>query len=827
MAKTKTLRQPLNSEEAAILHEVHKDPFLFSRFVHCVHPLRGKVKFELYPYQVAVLWHFLYNRFNIIKKFRQGGITELIAMYCLWLAMYHNHKTIVIISIKDRVAKKVLKRIKFMYNNLPAYLKVPVINGRGSDIGTATDLEFCNGSVISSIPTTEDAGRSDAVSLMVIDEAAIVRWANTIWASAFPTLSTGGAAIVNSCVTGDTNIITKNGPIRIDTICPQSFGKLDISLLGLEVLTHTGKYKKILGSVNKGLLETWEIKNQRGEVLKCTPDHKLLTISGWMSVRDIIAKGKKAIFYNLAAKENPPITQPPLLEVLKQVEGFPRYYVSNWGRVFIKTSAGEMVEKKGSINNWGYVSIKLWHNKRGKKVSRNRLVAEYFLGEIPPGYLVDHINCNKQDDYVTNLQIITPQENSKRGATYSNNHSLGASRQSGALSNLQQVAYIQREYKKHKKANTKDFHSLIIKSCKDKFGTTPNKSYITRIGTLKRCSKVYTSTLQLIRKYTDTIYDISVEEDKSYLTDSHYINHNTPYGIGNFYHQTWVEACNGTNGFNPINLKWTMHPERDIKWYLEQRNILGARRTAQEIDGDFLTSGSTVFNLADIRAIEEALIDYPAIETRFGGNLRIYKKPQKGEQYFIGSDISTGTSRDYSAFSVMNTQGEEYASFKGKIKVTALADLLMSLGSEYNYATLAPESNDIGLAVTSKIEEQRYKNLYYSTRFLKEKGQRKHKEENIAGWYTTSKNRPVIINALEEDIRYDNIIIKDPFFVQEAYTFIYDENNKPIALGKNRRGQDDGIEDDSNTYHDDSILGKSITNHIRKGRIKSPIILPQ
>lgn len=493
----KTIRKPLDSVEAAILHEVHKDPFLFSRFIYCVHPIKGKVKFELYPYQIATLWHFLNNRFNIIKKFRQGGITELIAMYCLWLAMFHSNKNIVIISIKDRVAKKVLKRIKFMYNNLPEYLKVPVVNGRGSDIGTATDLEFCNGSIISSIPTTEDAGRSEAVSLMVIDEAAIVRWANQIWAAAFPTLSTGGAAIVNS----------------------------------------------------------------------------------------------------------------------------------------------------------------------------------------------------------------------------------------------------------------------------------------------------------------------------------------TPFGIGNFYHQAWVEACNGTNGFTPINLKWQMHPERDLKWYREQKNILGPRRTAQEIDGDFLTSGSTVFNLADIRAIEECLTDYPAIDLRFGGNLRIYQRPKKNEQYFIGSDISTGKSRDYSAFSLMNASGEEYASFKGKIKVTALADLLMNLGAEYNYAQLAPESNDIGLAVTSKIEEQRYRNIYYSTRFLREKGERRPKEENIAGWYTTSKNRPIIINSLEEDIRYNNIIIKDPFFVQEAYTFIYDENNKPIALGKNRKGQDDDL-DDKDIYHDDAIMGKAITNHIRKGRLKSPIILP-
>ena len=58
--------------------------------------------------------------------------------------------------------RKVLRKIKFMYKNLPEYLKQPVVNGRGEDIGTAQEIEFANGSVISSIPTTEEAGRSEA-----------------------------------------------------------------------------------------------------------------------------------------------------------------------------------------------------------------------------------------------------------------------------------------------------------------------------------------------------------------------------------------------------------------------------------------------------------------------------------------------------------------------------------------------------------------------------------------------------------------------------------------------------------------------------------------
>ena len=121
MAKKQELEtiRGLTKEEFDILLRCKKDPFFFSLYIYVIHPLRGKVKFNLYPYQKKVLWHFLNDRFNIILKFRQAGITELISMYCLWLALFHPNKNIVIISIKDRVAKKVLKKIKYMYKNLP------------------------------------------------------------------------------------------------------------------------------------------------------------------------------------------------------------------------------------------------------------------------------------------------------------------------------------------------------------------------------------------------------------------------------------------------------------------------------------------------------------------------------------------------------------------------------------------------------------------------------------------------------------------------------------------------------------------------------------
>lgn len=499
MAKVKPSNY-LGPEEIRTLAKVSQDVFLFSTFCWVINPVLGRVKFDLYPYQKSVLYQFLKERFNIILKFRQAGITELIAMYCLWLTMYHPNKKVNIISIKDTVAKKVLKKIKFMYKNLPWYLQTPIINGRTGEYGSASTMEFSNGSIIESIPTSDQAGRSESLSLLVIDEAAIVRWASTIWASAFPTLSTGGSAIVNS----------------------------------------------------------------------------------------------------------------------------------------------------------------------------------------------------------------------------------------------------------------------------------------------------------------------------------------TPYGVGNFYHSIWVDALSGNSPLNPIRLRWQMHPDRDQDWYNEMATALGPKRTAQEIDGDFLSSGNTVFDLADIKGIEEMLSDYPPLRVRLEGQYREFNDPDPNTEYFIGADCSTGRATDYSSFTCMSKDGEEAAIYKGKIPLDKYARLLGDTGEKFNFATLAPEANDIGMAVVIKLQDEGYPNLYYARKLLKKKGKSKPEEELVPGWITTQKNRTLIVEGLEKDIREDSVIIKDPFFVQEAYTFIYDGMGRPVAMGKHKLNSSSvDIDLEGQTYSDDDIFGKAICNHIRKTTNRNTVVLPQ
>ena len=85
-----------------------------------------------------------------------------------------------------------------------------------------------------------------------------------------------------------------------------------------------------------------------------------------------------------------------------------------------------------------------------------------------------------------------------------------------------------------------------------------------------------------------------------------------------------------------------MHPERDIEWYNQMSTALGPKRTAQEIDGDFLSSGNSVFDLMDIKAIEDCLSDFPVMQRRYNGQYLQFNETEPDKDYFIGADVATG-----------------------------------------------------------------------------------------------------------------------------------------------------------------------------------------
>jgi phage FluMu gp28-like protein len=75
---------------------------------------------------------------------------------------------------------------------------------------TNLTLRLPNGSQIKAVGASSDAGRSEAVSLLIVDEAAFIHNIGEIWASAQQTLATGGGCIALSTPYGTGNWFSSN-----------------------------------------------------------------------------------------------------------------------------------------------------------------------------------------------------------------------------------------------------------------------------------------------------------------------------------------------------------------------------------------------------------------------------------------------------------------------------------------------------------------------------------------------------------------------------------------------------------------------------------------
>lgn len=189
----KSLRDIIKSEYKKCL----ENPMYFmKKYVKIQHPKRGTIPFELYPFQDDSLQEIIDHDYNIILKSRQLGITTLSSAYSLWLMVFNSDKNILCISITQETSKEIVTRVRFANDNLPSWLKVPCVEDN------RLSLRLKNGSQIKAVSSSGTAGRSAALSMLIIDEAAFIDNIDEIWTSAQSTLSTGGKAIVLSTPNG-------------------------------------------------------------------------------------------------------------------------------------------------------------------------------------------------------------------------------------------------------------------------------------------------------------------------------------------------------------------------------------------------------------------------------------------------------------------------------------------------------------------------------------------------------------------------------------------------------------------------------------------------
>lgn len=185
------------------------------KFAYIQHPVKGRLLFDPYEYQLRLLHSYHTYRFNINMMPRQTGKTTCAAIYLAWYAMFNPDQTILIAAHKYTGAQEIMQRIRYVYELCPDHIRAGVTSyNKGS-------IEFENGSRIISQTTTGTTGRGLSISLLYCDEFAFVQpnIAEEFWSSISPTLATGGRAIITSTPNSDEDtfaIIWKQAEQKFD-----------------------------------------------------------------------------------------------------------------------------------------------------------------------------------------------------------------------------------------------------------------------------------------------------------------------------------------------------------------------------------------------------------------------------------------------------------------------------------------------------------------------------------------------------------------------------------------------------------------------------------
>ena len=294
--------------------------------------------------------------------------------------------------------------------------------------------------------------------------------------------------------------------------------------------------------------------------------------------------------------------------------------------------------------------------------------------------------------------------------------------------------------------------------------------------------------------FIDDIDEIWLSAQSTLSTGGSCISLSTPNGVGNWFHKTWVGAEDQTNGFIPIKLHWSVHPERDQNWRDEQEKLLGIKGAAQECDCDFVSSGDTVIDPALLTFYKESYVQEPIEKGGFDGNLWKWQYPQYNKSYMVVADVARGDGADYSAAHVIDiVNAEQVAEYKGRLDTKDFGNFLVSLATEYNDALLVIENANIGWAAIQQVIDRGYKNLFYMSKDLKyvdveHQMSNKYRTEErsmVPGFSTTSKTRPLIISKLDEYFKEKSCIIRSTRLIDELFTFIFLNGRAEAMRGYN------------------------------------------
>lgn len=260
-----------------------------------------------------------------------------------------------------------------------------------------------------------------------------------------------------------------------------------------------------------------------------------------------------------------------------------------------------------------------------------------------------------------------------------------------------------------------------------------------------------------------------------------------------FMKKVYNDAEKGANGF--IHLFWSYFvvPGRDERTYARDTAGMAPWRKEGEYPRDrreLMAAPPTqgYFNHDILLQMLDECLD--PIEVRYGGIMRIWKRPVTQRKFILSVDSSEGRDDPCACIIADAQTDEDVACFGGKISLDEQAKYAFELYKEYNEPLVIVERNASGLTLIEKLSNLGVKNWYYLDA-----------QKSKPGFYTGSRgtaNRNQILAEYAEEVhlRRKRIPIKD--IVLQHFDFAWlGEPAKPQAV----RGK-----------HDDWVMCEAILN---------------
>jgi hypothetical protein len=172
----------------------------------------GFVKFKLYDKQKEIIQAYKDNRFNMVTKPRQAGVSTTTAAYAAVLVGFADKKNpegVLILANKQDMAFEFLDKIKEFLKQVPRWAWGEEYYGSEENLKkniflteSKKELKLPNGSRVRAVATSKDALRGFTPTWLIMDEAAFIDNGAEVFGAALTALGTGGRAALVSTPNG-------------------------------------------------------------------------------------------------------------------------------------------------------------------------------------------------------------------------------------------------------------------------------------------------------------------------------------------------------------------------------------------------------------------------------------------------------------------------------------------------------------------------------------------------------------------------------------------------------------------------------------------------